>query len=146
MRQSCRLIPDVLSRCTQVPAELANSYPGTINVDLGSDIDFLKADFEVPRIGGLAPVEFVRVGVEFPIGNLLDAKAWIYQPYGYHWGVLNRKTLIEILVDRRIEEIKPGTGQCCRVHVLTQGSGKTSTTPEYLNYIAAKKGWPATPF
>jgi hypothetical protein len=55
-------------------SELANSHEGTINVDVGSPIDFLKIDFRTPAMGDLPEVEFVQVRFEFPIGNILDEK------------------------------------------------------------------------
>jgi CTP-dependent riboflavin kinase len=120
-------------------SELANSYPGTINIDVGFPIDFLKIDFRTPSIGDFQEVEFVRVRLEFPIGNILDAKAWIYQPYGFHWGERNQKNLVEILVSRHIEGVKPGTGQRCRIDVLNKNIGETSTSPQYKLQVTNKK-------
>ena len=125
-------LPSRLPILTQYHNELANSHNGTINVDVGSPID-LKIDFRTPIIGtwpNVFRVEFVRIRFEFPIGNISDAKAWIYQPYGYHWGVLNRKNLVEILASNRIDGVIHG--KLCRIHVLNKNIGQTSTSSHYL--------------
>jgi len=105
-RKGCRVASGVIAHYSREFArhksELANLYPGTINVDVDSHtvIDFLRIDFRTPPIGELPEVEFVRVGFEFPIGNILDANAWIYQPYGFHWGERKRRNFVEIFIER----------------------------------------------
>jgi hypothetical protein len=135
LRSASRVLPSWLPKLAQYHNELTDSYHGTINVDVGDPID-LKIDFRTPSIDWFPQVEFIRIRLEFPIGNISDAKAWIYQPYGYHWGVLNKKNLVEIFA-KYIDGVK--LGQPCRIHVLNGGIGDTSTSPHYLSYSAAKK-------
>jgi len=119
--------------------ELRNAHPATINVDVSNPID-LKIDFKSYFIGNwpyLFRVEFVRVQFEFPLGTIPDAKSWIYQPYGYHWGELNRKSLVEILVSKHLDGI--ALGRRCRIHVLNNNLRSSSVSPHYLAHHAAIK-------
>jgi hypothetical protein len=64
-------------------------------------------------------------------------RAWIYQPYGHHWGTLNRKNVVEILAGGYI----PGIiiGNPCRIHVLNNGDGLPSTSKHYLRELVVKQ-------
>ena len=111
--------------------ELRWAYPATINVDVHQPID-LKIDFRtLPFPCGREwwPFEFVRVLFEHPSGT--KTKAWIYQPYGYHWGVLKKKSIIEVLVSTFVTGVT--LGDPCRVHILNKEWGASeSTSAHYL--------------
>jgi hypothetical protein len=116
--------------------ELKGAYPATINIDVHQPID-LKIDFRTlpVRIGHeFWQFEFVRVLFEYPSGT--KTKAWIYQPYGFHWGVLKKQSIIEVLVSKFIADIT--RGNLCRVHVLNSEWGaSTSTSAHYLRESGA---------
>jgi len=106
--------------------ELQGCFPGTINVDVGAPID-VKIDFRtLPQQCGneVHAFEFIRVLFEYPVGTE-PIRAWIFQPYGFHWGPRNKKTFLEVLATGHIAGVKPG--QPCRIHVLND-HGSTSTS------------------
>jgi hypothetical protein len=111
--------------------ELRGAYVGTINVKLPQPID-LKIDFKTDPYednrGNFFRVEFVRILLEFPPGT--NTRAWIYQPYGYHWGVLGHKSEVEVLVSKHLGGAL--LGERCKIHVLNGGYGSSSTSPHYL--------------
>jgi hypothetical protein len=121
--------------------ELCGAHRGTINVDVGRDID-LKIDFKTDRLISDGPhlhrVEFVRVLFECPLGA--NTKAWIYQPYGYHWGCRREHSIVEVLVSIKLQNIMPGRE--CWIHILNKGCGSSSTSVHYLkdvgNYSASR--------
>jgi len=112
-------------------SELCGAHRGTINVDVQNPID-LKIDFRTlpfPCGHEWWPFEFIRVHFEYPAGT--KTKAWIYQPYGYHWGVSGKKSCIEILVSKYLGTVT--VGDQCWVHVLNSNWGASqSTSPHYL--------------
>jgi hypothetical protein len=106
--------------------ELRGAHPATINVDVHRHID-LKIDFRtLPFLCGHEwwPFEFIRVLFEYPSGT--KTKAWIYQPYGYHWGVKKDKSTIEVLISKCLAGVTHGTP--CRIHVLNSEWGASTTT------------------
>ena len=111
--------------------ELRGAYPGTINVDVGHPLD-LRIDFETDPIetgnNEFWCFEFVRVMFEYPLET--KTKARIYQPYGFHWGVRGKKSIVEVLVSKRLDAITPG--KHCRIHVLNERWGSSSTSPHFL--------------
>jgi hypothetical protein len=110
--------------------ELRGAHAGTINVDLRAPFD-LEIDFKTDLIemgsGIWHRAEFVRVWFEFPPGT--NAKAWIYQPYGWHWGQ-GKDDFLELLVSKHVEGIE--AGKSCKIHVLNEGWGSSSTTDNYF--------------
>jgi hypothetical protein len=112
--------------------ELRHAHPGTINVRLRELFD-LKIDFKTDPIVCAPPIlhriEFVRVEFEFPLGK--STKAWIFQPYGYHWGERNDRFLLEILTGK-LDEVKPG--EPCKINVFNNGLGSSSTSVHYLRW------------
>jgi hypothetical protein len=115
--------------------ELRGAHPATINVDVGRPID-MKIDFKTDRVLCAPPclhrVEFIRVQFEFPVGTIVDGKAWIYQPYGWHWGQ-GRESLVEVLVSKKLANVKAGL--LCKIHILNKGFGSSSTSEDYLRSI-----------
>jgi hypothetical protein len=91
--------------------ELRGAHPATINVDVGQPID-LKIDFRTLRFG-TGCFEFIRIMFEYP--EQTSTKAWIYQPYGFHFGVRNLKSHLEVLVSKKLEGVEIGAP--CRIHI-----------------------------
>jgi len=125
-------LPQLLPIFAREYDELRNAHPATINVDVGDPIN-LKIDFKTDRILCAPPclhrVEFIRVRFEFPLKTIIETKAWIYQPYGWHWGCGNT-SWVEVLVSKKLANIM--LGQSCRIHVLNKGLGSSSTSEHYL--------------
>jgi hypothetical protein len=73
-KKGCRAASGVIAHYSREFAhhksELANIYPGTINVDVDSHtfIDFLKIDFRTPPIGELPEVELCGWDLNFQSG------------------------------------------------------------------------------
>jgi hypothetical protein len=65
---------------------------------------------------------------EYPLRT--KTKAWSYQPYGHHWGTLKKKSTVEVLVSKRLEGVAPG--KRCRIHVLNEHWGSSSTSAHFL--------------
>jgi hypothetical protein len=111
--------------------EFRGAHRGTINVQLKQPIDF-RIDFSTHDNfndgNDNFRFEFVRVHFELPPGP--KTKAWIFQPYGHHWGKLQRKSMVEILVSEFIEDIAPG--KHCLIHILNEHWGSSSTSPHYV--------------
>jgi hypothetical protein len=124
-------LPQLLPIIEREYDELSGAHPGTINVDVGQPID-IKIDFKTDQIICDPPIlhriEFVRVMFEFPLGA--HTKAWIYQPYGFHWGVKRNKSMVELVVSKRVEGVE--IEKSCKIHVLNNGWGSTSTSVHYL--------------
>jgi hypothetical protein len=125
-------LPRLLPEFAQQYDELRDAYPGTINVLLDGPVD-LEIDFKTDRVR-FAPscverVEFVRVQFEYPLGEQVDARAWIYQPYGWHWGQ-GRKALVEVLLSTKLSGVD--VDQPCRIYVLNTCWGSSSTIADYL--------------
>jgi hypothetical protein len=127
-------LPKLLPIIEREYDELCGAHPGTINVDVGEPIN-LKIDFKTDKIIPDPPhlhrVEFVRVQFEFPLGTC--TKAWIYQPYGYHWGCRNAKSIVEVLVSKKLQKIELEPEKDCSIHVINKGCGSSSTSLHYLN-------------
>jgi hypothetical protein len=127
-------LPKLLPIIEREYDELCGAHRGTINVDVGRDID-LKIDFKTDRLIGDPPhlhrVEFVRVLFECPLGT--NTKAWIYQPYGYHWGCRREHSIVEVLVSIKLQRIMPGRE--CWIHILNKGRGSSSTSVHYLKHV-----------
>jgi hypothetical protein len=110
--------------------ELRDAHPATINVYIGCPVD-LTIDFKTDKMICVPPhlhrIEFVRVQFEFPLGT--KTKAWIFQPYGHHWG-RGEKSTIEILASKYLKNV--ALYQHCKIHVLNGGGGSSSTSVHYL--------------
>jgi hypothetical protein len=118
-------LPTQLPLFEQQYDELLGAYPATINVDIHQVLDF-KIDFSTWQFSMFGQVhwcEFIRVLFEYPLGA--TSKGWIYQPYGYHRTVLQRKTIIEILVSKKLDNVVIGDG--CLIHLLNGNEGSSST-------------------
>jgi hypothetical protein len=126
------VLPQLLPILAREYDELRNAHPATINVDVDNPID-LKIDFKTDQILCAPPclhrVEFVRVRFEFPLGTVTNEEAWIYQPYGWHWGC-GHKSWVEVLVSKELANVEPD--RCCKIHVLNGGFGSSSTSEHYL--------------
>jgi hypothetical protein len=127
-------LPQLLPIIAREYDELRDAYLGTINVRVREPID-LKIDFKTDRIIPAPPcvhrVEFVRVRFEFPLGKY--TRAWIYQPYGWHWGVKNDKCLLEVLTVKIDEGVEPD--KFCKIHRNDNELGSTSTSVHYLRWL-----------
>lgn len=115
--------------------ELRGTFRGTINVNVHKAFD-LKIDFRTfpHRFGSeVHCVEFIRVLFEYPLEKKVNAKAWIYQPYGYHWTQRAKtgKFIVEVLVGNDLGLIPVDAK--CRIHVLNYNEGEMSTSTHYLN-------------
>jgi hypothetical protein len=130
-------LPALLPIFEQQFDELRGAYRGTINVDVHKPID-LKIDFRTRpyRFGQeVHCVEFVRILFEYPCGAMHNS--WIYQPYGYHWGEKDRQSIVEVLVSNHVGNI--AVGDKCRLHILNNNRGETSTSAHYLRRHGIRK-------
>jgi len=125
-------LPRLLPVFAQQYDELRDAYPGTINVLLDETFD-LTIDFKTDpfpfEFGSMHRVEFVRVQFEYPLRTIVDARAWIYQPYGWYWG-RGEKSLVEVLISKKLPDVV--VGQRCGIHVLNTWWGSSSTSVHYL--------------
>jgi hypothetical protein len=122
-----RTVAQQLSEFIKQYDELREVYAGTINVKVQDPID-LKIDFRaLPQWTGIefTSFEFIRILFEYPLG--IKVRAWIYHPYGYHWGVRNRKNEIEVLL-KKIDRV---ICDSCRIHILNE-HGSSSISSHYL--------------
>ncbi len=102
-------LPRLLPVFAQQYDELRDAYPGTINVLLDETFD-LTIDL-------------------YPLRTIVDARAWIYQPYGWYWG-RGEKSLVEVLISKKLPDVV--VGQRCGIHVLNTWWGSSSTSVHYL--------------
>ena len=105
-------------------------YPGTINVSLKDyvvDPSKMRVDRRTRPIptgpDTTSSFEFVRIMFECPVG--VERKhGWIYQPFGFHWHNLNKKSFVEIWTSYvpNLHE-----GRECRIYLLNNGVGASSS-------------------
>jgi acetyltransferase-like isoleucine patch superfamily enzyme len=123
-------LPALLPHFERQYDELRGAHPATINVDVNQAID-VGIDFSTDelKIGDdVSRFEFVRVMFEYPLAT--RTKGWIFQPYGYHWGALKHKSIVEILLSEYLGGVI--VGNHCRIHILNEHWGSSSTSPHYL--------------
>lgn len=113
--------------------ELKNIFHGSINITLENylvDPDKLKIDFRTSPIPidihSTSHFEFIRILFQY---GRKEHRAWIYQPFGYHWYDCGYRNKLEIIAEE-IPKVKLGAK--CQIQILNKGFGSTSVLPHVI--------------